>query len=362
MTVLRIGKRTAIGFLIAVALAVGSVAALCQTDVVEPRFRLAFEGIVDTDDMCIWIHPTDASLSTIIAADKAADTIVVFDLDGGVLQTIPLLRAEETGSEQPGNIDLRYGFPLGDETVDIVAFNQRATRPGKGIHVYKIDPETRLLSRIDDGTVLEHRNYGICLYKSPVTGKFYAFATSKKDGVEQYELVDNGEGKITPVFVRSWEQKKCEGAVADDELGYVYICEESTGIWRYDAEPDASTEGTHIAVVGENDFKKDAEGVTIYYARDGGYIIVSSQGINSFFVYNRLPPHEYVKTFQVKDVNDSDGVDVTNVDLGPAFPYGLFICHDDGKPAQPVVSAYEDLGLEIDTSYDPRTGLYASEE
>jgi len=62
-----------------------------------------------------------------------------------------------------------------------------------------------------------------------------------------------------------------------------------------------------------------------------------------------------VKTFQIKDVNDSDGVDVTNVDLGPAFPYGLFICcHDDGKPAQPVVSAYEDLGLEIDTSHDPR--------
>ena len=43
-----------------------------------------------------------------------------------------------------------------------------------------------------------------------------------------------------------------------------------------DAEPDASTEGTHIAVVvGENGFKKDAEGVTIYYARDGGgYMIV----------------------------------------------------------------------------------------
>jgi len=30
----------------------------------------------------------------------------------------------------------------------------------------------------------------------------------------------------------------------------------------------------------------------------------------------------------------------------------------DGKPSIAVVVAYEDLGLEIDTSYDPRTGTY----
>lgn len=361
MPLLRTRKTATIGFLIALALAAGSVAASCQTDIVESRLRLTFEGIVDTDDMCIWIHPTDTSLSTIIAADKASDTIVVFDLEGAALQIIPLPRGGETGSEQPGNIDLRYGFRLGGETIDIVAFNQRATKPGKGFRIYKIDPETRLISRIDDGAANDHSNYGMCLYKSSVTGKFYAFATAKSHGVEQYELVDNGEGQISLAFVRSWDQKKCEGAVADDELGYVYICEESSGVWRYAAEPEASTEGTLIAAVGENGFKKDAEGVTIYYVSDGGYIIVSSQGSDSFLVYDRQPPHAYVKTFQIVDVNDSDGVDVTNVDLGPAFPYGLFICHDDGKPAQPVVCAYEDLGLEIDTSYDPRTGTYETE-
>lgn len=52
---------------------------------------------------------------------------------------------------------------------------------------------------------------------------------------------------------------------------------------------------------------------------------------------------------------------MTNVNLGPAFRYGLSVCHDDGKPSQPVVWAYEDLGLEIDTSYDPRTGTYTTD-
>ena len=203
----------------------------------------------------------------------------------------------------------------------------------------------------------------MCLYKSPLTGKFYAFATAKSQGVEQYELIDNGEGQISLIFVRRWDQKKCEGAVADDELGYVYIAEEKSGLWRYAAEPDGSIEGTHIAVVGENGYDNDAEGVTIYYARDGGgYIIASSQGNNTFIVYDRLSPHAYVKTFSIEGVEETDGVDVTNVNLGPAFPYGLFVCHADGKPSIAVVTAYEDLGLDIDTSYDPRTGTYVPAE
>lgn len=196
MRTFRSTRRTVIPFLVALALATGSILAFCGADVVQPRFPLTFEGMLDTDDMCIWIHPTDPSLSTIIAADKSARIIVVYDLSGDVLQTFSVLRTE-TALEQPGNIDLRYGFPLGDELIDIVAFNQRSGSTLRSIHVYMVDPETRLLSRIDDGNIATHRNYGMCLYKSPSTGKFYAFATSeKREGVEQYELFDNGDGQI----------------------------------------------------------------------------------------------------------------------------------------------------------------------
>ena len=348
--------------LLAMAVVVGSLAVVGDVDVVQRRFDLVYEGIDDTDDMCIWIHPTDPSLSTIIAADKAADNLVVYDLSGSPIQIVPFA-SNDAGSEQPGNVDLRYGFPLGGELVDIVAVNQRAPSQGKGMRIFKVDPVTRELTRVDDGLIMEHSNYGMCLYKSPVSGKLYYFATAKTQGVEQYELVDNGQGQITPIFVRRWDQKKCEGAVADDEFGLVYICEEGTGVWRYDAEPDGSTEGTLIAAVGENGFKKDAEGITIYYARDGGgYLIVSSQGNDTFMVYERQSPHAFIKAFQIEDVGETDGVDVTNVNLGPDFPYGLFSCHSDGKPAIAVVVAFEDLGLESDTSYDPRTGTYQENE
>ena len=97
----------------------------------------------------------------------------------------------------------------------------------------------------------------------------------------------------------------------------------------------------------------------LYYARDGGYLIVSSQGSDTFFVYDRHPPHAFVKSFQIVDVNDTDGIDVTNVALSDEFPFGIFTCHDDGRPSIALVVAYEDLGLEIDTAYDPRTGEHS---
>lgn len=56
----------------------------------------------------------------------------------------------------------------------------------------------------------------------------------------------------------------------------------------------------------------------------------------------------------MEGAKDTDGIDVTNVDLGPDFPYGIFVCHTAGDPAHALVSAYEDLGLTVDTTYDPR--------
>ena len=352
----RRGTRLSVKALLAsVVLVIALTLACSDSDGVRPRLSLSFEGIRDTDEMCIWIHPTDRSLSTILAVDKDARCIIVYDLSGDVLQTMPLPETK-AGSERPGSIDLRYGFRLENQPIDIVAFNQQACYAGCGIYIYRIDPETRLLAeRVDDGNITTRSDYGLGLYESPLDSKYYAFVTSKTDGVEQYELFDNGEGRISGALVRCWDQKQCEGVVADDELGYVYISEESSGIWRYKAEPDAPNTGTLIAAVGENNFAADAEGVTVYYAVDGaGYIIVSSQGNSSFLVYDRRPPHQYVKAFTVKGARKTDGIDVTNVDLGPAFPHGIFVCHANGNPAITMVVAYEDLDLMIDSSYDPR--------
>lgn len=340
-------KKNVIAVLVIVVAMAGIVtmASAQEETVLAPKLTLANEQVEDQDDMCIWIHPEDASLSTIIASDKASGKIMVYDLAGKTIQVVTI-------DGKPGNIDMRYGFPLGDQTLDIVGYNER---DNQAIHLYTIDPETRQLTRADDGAIKTGINYGFTLYHSPKSGKFYAFTMPEDSGnkVEQYELAANEEGKISGKLVRSWEQNHSEGAVADDETATLYSCEEEKGIWKVGAEPDDPTAGEVIAPLGENNFVADAEGITLLYGPDGsGYIIVSSQGNGQFKVYDRKAPHAFIKTFTVDGADDTDGVDVLNVALGAAFPQGLFALHNGAvEPCPVLVCSLDGLGLDTYTGY-----------
>ena len=109
--------------------------------------------------------------------------------------------------------------------------------------------------------------------------------------------------------------------------------EQKRGIWKFGAEPDDPTTGTLIARIGQYGMVADVEGLTIYCAAGGeGYLIASSQGNSTFKVFNRKPPHEYITTFTVEGAEETDGFDVTSVNLGPDFPEGLFALHKQGRP------------------------------
>ena len=323
------------------------------TEVVTPIVNLNAPGIVDQDDMCIWISPIK-SQSTVITSDKSASKLFVYDLSGNVLQTISV-------PGKPGNIDIRYNFMIAGQPTDIVGYNDRDNGT---IVLYKVDINSRQLSFIsnfNDGG-MTGGNYGFCLYRSPFTGKFYAIASSNSTQMKQWELVDNGDGTIGGVFERTWDNGSgdiTEGLVADDETAKLYCCNEGEGVYKYSAEPtDSTTPLNKVIVEGENGLQQDLEGITIYYAANGeGYIILSSQGNSTFKVYERKSPHNFVKTIDVVGVGSTDGIDVSNINFGSTFAQGIFLTHDgSGSGPYPItISRYQDLGLSIDTVYwNPR--------
>jgi 3-phytase len=309
--------------------------------------------VLDQDDMCIWIHPADKSLSTIISSDKDANKIFVYDLEGNVLQTV------DASGQQPGNIDIRYNFQLAGKPTDIIGYNRRN---GSALVIYKVDRDTRLLSLV--GSYSTGSNYGSCLYKSPFTGKYYSFISNSSSTISQYELSDNNsDGIIEGTLIRQMNNGSgnTEGMVADDETGILYAANENSGIYKFEAEPNSSNAGTLVAAIDVNGLTAHVEGIAIYYASDGeGYLIASSQGSDNFKVYERKVPHTFVKTIEVSSVGNNDGIDVTNVSLGPLFPFGLFLTHDgSGSPYVIRGCRWEDLGLVVDTSYwNPRTSPF----
>jgi len=318
------------------------------------------------DDACIWIHPTAPSQSTIIGTDKEGG-LAVYDLAGHTLQYLPDGRLN--------NVDIRYQFPLGGKFVDLVT---AANRSNNNIAIYKVNRDTRELEHAAARAILTGiKVYGSCMYCSrpPRTrgqGKYYFYVNSKKGEVQQWELFDNGSGKVDARKVRAFDAgSQTEGCVADDELGYFYIGEENVGIWKYGAEPTDGTERTMVdSTDGRGHLTKDVEGLTIYYATNGtGYLIASSQGSDEFVIYRREGDNAYVATFRIAasngidKVTETDGIDVVNSYLGSAFPKGVFVAQDDKNddgnqnyklvPWQIIAKAVSPP-LKIDASWNPR--------
>ncbi|KKR71037.1 MAG: 3-phytase (Myo-inositol-hexaphosphate 3-phosphohydrolase) [Candidatus Roizmanbacteria bacterium GW2011_GWB1_40_7] len=315
------------------------------------------------DDIAIWIHPTDSSLSTIIGTDKDGN-LEVYDLSGAVLQRIPF---------KTNNVDLRYNFPLNGERVALVTGIDRTAHR---IFAYKVNPETRLLEDVTSPQPYLTGLIGSAMYVSPVTGKYYIF-TNYENVLRQYELSDNGSGQVAVNLVRTVTFGSfinlTEGVVVDDVYGKVYVSEELVAIWKLGAEPG---DGENKVLVDKplaagGYFQPDIEGLTIYYKSDGtGYLIGSSQGNGTYTVYTRERNNEYAGTFTIADgivdkVTGTDGIEVTNFPLGPDFPYGVFIAQDgrnkDGDvslnqnfklvPFEGIAGA---VNLTMDTSWDPR--------
>jgi len=276
------------------------------------------------DDPAIWINPKNPAESTIIGTNKRGG-LAVYDLDGKQLQYLP--------DGKLNNVDLRTGFPLGGRQVALVVAGNRTDNT---LAVYRVDESTRRLESVGARALRVSDVYGFGMYHSRSTSKFYAIVTSKKGLLEQWEIFDNGSGKVDAKLARSLKfSGVIEGCVADDDLGHLYVSEEAVGIWKLGAEPDSGEAKKLVDKTGQGRLVPDVEGIAIAYGPNGtGHLMVSSQGNATFVVYERQGENAYVKTFKVVDgtgvdgVAETDGIDVTTASLGERFPNGVFVAQD----------------------------------
>ena len=319
------------------------------------------------DDTAIWLNPTDRSKSTVIGVDKlSGGGLSVYDLSGHELFFYP--------DERLNNVDIRYNVPLGGQRVTLVG----ATNRDNGrVDFWKVNESDGSLAPVGSmptsSAILTPR--GFAMYHSPVSGNYYAFVTDRGH-TDQY-LLDGSSGQMSGTLVRQMLlHNATEGLVADDFYGRVYVAEEDIGgITRYGAEPGDPTTGTRIDTTTDNPtdpghIVQDAKGLSMYYGKNGaGYIIVASQGGDSFHVYDRAD-NSWKGEFAIVDcaqygtdkVTAIDGVDVTNANLGASFPDGLLATQDDQNPGAnqdykyvPWQSIASALGLIVDNTFDPRS-------
>ena len=287
------------------------------------------------DDPAIYVHPTDPAKSAIIATDKKGG-MLVYDLAGKLLQYLP--------DGKMNNVDLRAGFKLGGKSVTLVTASDRTN---KAIAIYTIDPDTRLLTSVADGVQATGLSdpYGLCMYRGK-KGATYVFISDPDGGVRQWKLVATPTGKVRAEQVRDLKfSSQTEGCVADDETGKLYVAEEDVALWKLGAEPSAGQAMTSVVHVKDNPaLKDDLEGVGLYAQKGGkGYLVVSSQGNNTYALFRREGDNAYVGSFAViadgasgiDGISETDGLDVTSASLGAGLEGGAFVAQDGRNVSPP---------------------------
>ena len=281
------------------------------------------------DDPAIWVNRARPDQSYVLGTNKQR-SVNTYDLSGRLVS-----RADKLGAQN--NVDIRAY-----QTSVLAASGDKDKSE---IELFALDETTGALLKVQGApfkVASEEELYGICLYRA--ASALYAITTDKSGLISQY-LLSSENGNWSAALERQLRvETQPEGCVVDDAQHRLYVGEEDVGIWAFDARPQAAKEGVLIAEtepVGV--LAADVEGLAIYAPENstGGFLVASSQGNNTFVLFDRSPPHRYRGRFQVETeegfLGDTDGLDVTALPVGPEFPKGMLVVQDgllhdpDGK-------------------------------
>ncbi len=296
------------------------------------------------DDPAIWLNKLNPDRSLVFGTDKRSG-IYTYNL-----------KAEKIGYTEIGdinNIDVRTMNITDDDNKDIGSYSfifaSNRTTNTLDIWAYK---DTNIDKAVKDNNFEISKEpyinakanmvvYGVC---AGIDSRFGLIAFLTEDEGSKVQMWNYGPFGMTLLTTfNNGNATQSEGCVYDDENRTLFISEEQDrGILRaYKINNELDFSNPIIIDNRSGNIDDDPEGVTVYKSSEkDGYVIVSSQGDSSFNIYNRQEPYNYLGSFKVgsnkgiDNVNDTDGIDVINFNLGYKYPMGLFVVQDgtnDGK-------------------------------
>jgi len=284
------------------------------------------------DDPAIWVNEQDAKNSLILGTDKRRG-LMVYDLEGNKVQSLDIGRLN--------NVDVRQHQSINNQTHTWITASNRTLN---SISVFTVDSENKVNHVTEVATNLAEI-YGMCMYSSD-SGN-YVFVNDKSGLFQQYKLTGN-KANLSGELVREFTlPSQPEGCSADDKRGQLFAGEEDQGIWYIGAEPSAGNKALMLQGVNEQ-LVADVEGMEIYHAGDTRYLVVSSQGDNSYVLYkisdDTQPNLSFAGKFNVTanldkgidGAGETDGLTVTSAAL-PGYPEGMLVVQDgyNRMPLQP---------------------------
>lgn len=184
---------------------------------------------------------------------------------------------------------------------------------------------------------------GLCHYVSRLSGSVYVYVVTDGGLIHQYELYANGDD-VAARSLRTIPSGKGSGfCAADARDGWLYVAEESTGIWRLGAEPESDT--TREPVDLREPFgglSDDLKGVDVVAVdADRSYLVVADVAYGQLAVYG-LPDATRLATIKLEGLHEPEGLAVSSIAAGDEDPAAMLAIADesadDGGPNVKLVA------------------------
>lgn len=275
------------------------------------------------DDPAVWHHPARPELSLILGTDKRAG-LDVYNMQAKRVQQLNVGRLN--------NVDVRYGLNWQGAAHDIAV---ASLRDDNSLQLFAIDANGKLHNAGKVATGMEDI-YGLCMYQNNQNNQHYVFVNDKSGLIQQYQIDTDGK-TWQGTLVRSLQvPSQPEGCVADDKRGVLFVGEEDEAVWRFAAAANADNTGEVIIRVDGERLVDDIEGIALAEHNGSSYLLVSSQGNDSYLLYDAAPPYAERLRFRlttnpqlgIDGASETDGLDVTTRSLGPGFEQGALIVQD----------------------------------
>lgn len=273
------------------------------------------------DDPAIWVHPSRGPQSLILATDKKRG-LAVYGLDGRERQFLPVGRIN--------NVDLRQGLNYRGRKLDLAVATQRDEA---GLVLFGISPAGRVTELARLKTSLDDI-YGVCVGRN-AEGGLDVFPNDKDGRVLQLRLRLAGKAWQAEPIAEVRLASQPEGCVVDEAHQALFIGEEKRGVWRLDLATPGSA--PQLVIQAGPGLTPDVEGLAIHPGR--GWLVVSSQGSDSYAVYDIRPPFAQRGTFAIgtnvalgiDGVSETDGLDLSTANLGGPYADGVLVVQDGHK-------------------------------
>ncbi|OJF67855.1 phytase [Alteromonas sp. V450] len=290
------------------------------------------------DDPAIWVNSSVPSQSRVIGTDKKG-ALNSYDLAGKLVQSLPVGRVN--------NVDVGYKVSVAEAKAQqsdapFIDIAVASNRTNNSLSVFEID-ELGTMTHLGHISTTLYDIYGMCLFVSD--GVAHVFANDTSGRFERYRVSIASNKAIDGHLTQSFSlPSQPEGCVVDTKTRTAYLGEEGAGIWALDITK--SSNQPHIIAEIEAPVQADIEGLALFDVDSQTYLIVSSQGNNSYAIYhihNENPEELKLmglvqiaadKDKQIDGVSETDGLEVTNANLEGRFTEGLWVVQD-GRNVMP---------------------------